>query len=174
MSERRATYIRTEEGISSGRGPTRILLATDGSRVSELAAKTAVELSRKFGSRLVLARIMLVSSSYSGFGPDEDDTLTIYQEDTERAQKLLEKQVKQLEDEGVAVEKAHLRAGEPDAEVVSLAKEVGADLVVVGSRGPGAFKGMIMGDVSESIVRHAHCPVWVVCEQEHTSDGRRE
>ena len=46
-------------------------------------------------------------------------------------------------------------------EIVGLAEEVGADLIVVGSRGLGGFRRALMGSVSESVVRHAHCPVLV-------------
>lgn len=172
MSERGATDVRPEE-TKGGGAPARILLATDGSKGSELAARTAGEFSRKFGAGLYLAHVMPVSSFHSGFGPDEGDSLTIYEEDASHAQDLLNKQVRQLEDEGVAVEKADLRIGEPDAEVVAFAEEIGADLVVVGSRGTGNFKRAPIGSVSESIVRHAHCPVMVVREQEPKNDGRQ-
>jgi hypothetical protein len=52
--------------------------------------------------------------------------------------------------------------GRPDAEIVTQAEEIGAGLIVVGSRGLGASGRSLMGGVSESVVRHAHCPVLVV------------
>ena len=51
--------------------------------------------------------------------------------------------------------------GEPDAEVVALGEDIGADMIVVGSRGMGRLRRPI-GSVSSSIVAHAHCPVLVV------------
>jgi nucleotide-binding universal stress UspA family protein len=39
---------------------------------------------------------------------------------------------------------------------------LGADLIVIGSRGLSGMKRLLMGSVSESVVRHAHCPVLVV------------
>lgn len=177
MSERGATDVWREEETTGVGAPARILLASDGSKGSELAAKTAAELSRKFGSRVYLTHVMPVSSFCSGFGlehdPGEVDTLSIYEEDAEHAQGILDKQVEQLEDEGVAVEKAYLRTGEPDAEIVALAEEIRADLVIVGSQGTGTFERAPMGSVSESIVRHANCPVLVVRGQEFIDDGRR-
>jgi len=43
-----------------------------------------------------------------------------------------------------------------------VARSTGAELLVVGSRGPGGFRGMVMGSVSLQCVLHAHCPVTVV------------
>jgi nucleotide-binding universal stress UspA family protein len=52
---------------------------------------------------------------------------------------------------------AHARVGRPDAEIVRLAEEIGAGLVVLGSRGLGPIRRVLMGSVSSSVVRHAHC-----------------
>jgi nucleotide-binding universal stress UspA family protein len=52
--------------------------------------------------------------------------------------------------------------GHPALELVSAADAAGADLLVVGSRGHGAFTGMLLGSVSEHCVHHARCPVVVV------------
>ena len=59
---------------------------------------------------------------------------------------------------------AHLGRGKVDHEVVSLAEEIGAGLVVLGSRGHSGIRRALMGSVSDSVVRHSHCPVLVVRE----------
>jgi len=56
--------------------------------------------------------------------------------------------------------------GVPDEEIVVLAEELGADLVVLGSRGLGGMRRTLIGSVSDSVVRHAHCPVLVVRHEE--------
>jgi nucleotide-binding universal stress UspA family protein len=56
--------------------------------------------------------------------------------------------------------------GKAAAEIVELAQELGAGLVVVGSRGLGGIRRALMGSVSDSVVRHAHCPVLVVRREE--------
>jgi nucleotide-binding universal stress UspA family protein len=49
--------------------------------------------------------------------------------------------------------------------IVGLAEELGAGLIVMGSRGLGRIRRALMGSVSDSVVRHAHCPVMVVREE---------
>ncbi len=50
-----------------------------------------------------------------------------------------------------------------------VAEETGADLVVMGSRGLGGIRRALMGSVSDSVVRHAHCPVLVVRNEHRQS-----
>ncbi|MGF1472727.1 MAG: universal stress protein [Rubrobacteraceae bacterium] len=173
----RTNVERTDEGTRGRQAPARILVATDGSDASKLAILKASEYARRFDSKIYLTHITPIASSHCGFGPawdpDEGDTLTIYEEDVERARGILDEHAKQLADEGVSVEKANLGSGEPAAEVVAFAEEIMADLVVVGSRRTGAFQGAAMGRVSESVLRYAHCPVVVVREQELSDDGSR-
>ena len=51
-----------------------------------------------------------------------------------------------------------------DHEILTLAEEIGAGLIVLGSRGHGRIRRALMGSVSDAVVRHAHCPVLVVRE----------
>ncbi len=53
--------------------------------------------------------------------------------------------------------------GDPATEIVHLADQAGADLIIVGSHGRSGVTRLILGSVAESVVRHAHCPV-LVCK----------
>ena len=55
----------------------------------------------------------------------------------------------------------HTRIGRPDVEIVALAEEIGADLVVVGSHSRSGVGRVLLGSVSEAVVRNARCPVLV-------------
>jgi nucleotide-binding universal stress UspA family protein len=149
--------------------PTKILLATDGSEEAGRAARMATVLSEKVGSELHLVYGSLAESPYYP-GPEMPDVRKDYLEHLhERARAWLEQQAERLEAEGVNVGAAHLRLGAPDREIVSLAEELEAGLIVVGSRGLGGLKRALLGSVSDSVVRHAHGPVLVV----RSKDRRR-
>jgi nucleotide-binding universal stress UspA family protein len=152
--------------------PTKILLATDGSEEAILAAKTAADIAQQTGSELhvVHARLALpwTTGPYSATEPPTT-SIASKEEARQRVLQWLDDQVKKIEAEGGTVTRAHLRLGRPEEgaitvaeEIVSLAEEIRAGLIVVGSRGLGGIKRALMGSVSDSVVRHAHCPVLVV------------
>jgi nucleotide-binding universal stress UspA family protein len=142
--------------------PAKILLPTDGSEEAALAARTAADLATKTGSELHLVHVLVLppETLYDPFGTDARE------EFEKRGRARLEELTEKLEASGGAVEGAHFRVGSPDAEIIAQAEEVGADMVVLGSRGLGVMRRALMGSVSDSVVRHAHCPILVVREYE--------
>ena len=156
--------------------PTRILLASDGSETAAHATEVAVELSKKTDSELHVLYVGEYSPAL--LYPQAADTSWVVQEDLapiqeeqgqqfeQVARRTLDAEVQQVRAVGGTVAQAHLRMGTPDAEVVDLAEELDVGLVVVGSRGLGGIRRALMGTVSDSVVRHAHCPVLVVRKEE--------
>jgi|SRR5215207_663937 len=141
--------------------PTKILLATDGSKEAALAARTAIDVAHKTGSEL---HVVYVEPWPPIIDPKADKAVTeaINEKKMKRANRLLGAQVQEIEAAGCSVAKAYLRKGGAAEEIVSLAEEMGAGLIVVGSRGWGRLRRALIGSVSESVVRYAHCPVLVV------------
>ena len=138
--------------------PTTVLLATDGSEEAELAARSAIDLAGKTGSGLHVVHVLVLppETLHDPFG-------TAAREEFERRGRArLDELVGRLEVSGGAVAGAHFRVGSPAAEIVAQAEEVGAGLVVLGSRGLGAMRRALLGSVSDSVVRHAPCPTLVV------------
>jgi nucleotide-binding universal stress UspA family protein len=80
------------------------------------------------------------------------------------AKELLEQQAKRIEESGVSVKESHLREGRAEEEIVEVAEEIGAGMIVMGSRGYGRLRRALLGSVSDAVVRHAHCPVTIVRE----------
>jgi nucleotide-binding universal stress UspA family protein len=141
--------------------PTKILVATDGSEEAALAANTAVDLAGRTGSELHVVHVGEVAPVYH---PERHGYLAQYDKLREEAQRLLDEQVEQVRTAGEIV--GHLRIGHPDKEIVVLSEEMGAGLIVAGSRGKGPLKRALLGDVTSSVVRHAYRSVLVVREEE--------
>jgi nucleotide-binding universal stress UspA family protein len=141
--------------------PTRILVATDGSREAQLALTTAADLAKSTDSELHVVHVGEVPLVYH---PERHAYQAEYEEHEKESQQLLEAQVQRIEGVGATEAQAHLRMGRADEEIVELAKSIDAGLIVMGSRGHGRLRRALVGSVSESVVRHAHCPVTIVRE----------
>ena len=143
--------------------PTTILLATDGSEEAQLAATTAADLAEKTNSEL---HVVTVGPDYPLYELPEhpaefEDVLRGNRRETKE---ILEQQAKRIEESGGSINETYLREGRAEEEIVELAEELGAGLIVMGSRGHGRLRRALMGSVSDAVVRHAHCPVTIVRE----------
>jgi nucleotide-binding universal stress UspA family protein len=143
----------------------RILLATDGSPEAERALGMAATLSEKLGAELQVVSVEPMPDPLSWpeariMSPELRGDIRERAE--EAARKLLEDQVEKIEERDLVVSEVHAVAGRPDTEIVRVAEEVGAGLVVLGSRGLGPVRRAVMGSVSLSVVHHSHGSVLVV------------
>ena len=151
--------------------PTKVLLATDGSAEAQLAARIAADLAQKTGSQLHVVHVFGIAPVgppvYSGATDLQGEALEEEAEEQiseQRAREVLEVEVGKVRSAGGTVVEAHLIEGRIAPEIVGLAEQIGAGLIVMGSRGRGGIRRALMGSVSDSVVRHAHCPVLVVRE----------
>jgi nucleotide-binding universal stress UspA family protein len=154
--------------------PTKILLATDGSEEAQLALSTAVDQANSTNSELHLVTVGPWNPDPSYATHEASYRWQTYEEVIEalgkEAQQILDEQVKKIEEAGGTVQEAYVRRGQKDQEIVRLAEEIGAGLIVIGSRGRAGVRRALMGSVSDSVVRHAHCPVLVVRKQKQQAD----
>lgn len=136
-------------------GWDKLLLATDGSARSRLAADRALELAQSHGSDLVVLSVLDFPAGIRGVAPLERlELLKICQgqvaEVVKRAESL------KLKAEGVIME------GVAYSAIADLAREYRVDLVVMGSHGKTGLSRLLMGRVPERVIGHAPCPVLVV------------
>jgi nucleotide-binding universal stress UspA family protein len=134
--------------------PTKILLATDGSEDARRATEVAADLAGNSGSEL---HVVHVWHDVPGFAH-----AFVKRELRRQGQEILDEQVKKIEESGGTVARAHLRGGRTSDEVVELSEELGVGLLVVGSRGLGTVRRILMGSHSEEIVHNARVPTLVV------------
>jgi nucleotide-binding universal stress UspA family protein len=130
---------------------TGILVAIDGSPAASDALDVAIELAREPGVRLTAlsVRVMLVRGVVVT-APDEPEATSVLADAARRAA-------------ATGVELATVtRAGDPREEILATAEELGADLVVLGSRGLGELRPALLGSVSRAVVARSRRPVVVV------------
>jgi nucleotide-binding universal stress UspA family protein len=141
---------------------TAILCGIDGSPDSRAALEVAARLAGRLGARLVLAHVVeLAHIPYAAVGPmgapPSTTMLAVANEDAGR--RLLDRVAHET---GLVDAERRTAIGFPAERLADLADEEHAELVVVGSRGRGAFKAAFLGSVSRDLVGAARCPVLVV------------
>jgi nucleotide-binding universal stress UspA family protein len=142
---------------------TRMLLATDGSEEAELATRAAAELAEDTGSELHVLYVeplpdFMKKNDAGTPGYDRE----LYEKIEEEARETLRKLVWRVKVAGGIVADSHLRMGGVAEEIVTFADDLDVDLIIVGSRGLHGIRRALTGSVSESVFRHARCPVMVV------------
>jgi nucleotide-binding universal stress UspA family protein len=134
----------------------RILLATDLSAASDGAATQALELASDLGATLLVLSVIDASSGWIAGRPGQRiDQLRAGRE--QAAQGLVAKG----REAGVRVSFL-IWEGNAGEAIVDVATSEAVDLVVVGSHGRGSMGRLLIGSVSDFVVRHAPCPVLVV------------
>jgi nucleotide-binding universal stress UspA family protein len=136
----------------------RILLASDGSRCAIKAAELASEIALKFQSHMSILAVyhpVTVVSAYGDgafeIGPDEiDDVLD----------EAICNTVKVFDAKHVPYD-VRKEIGYPAEQIERVAKEEDCDLIVLGSRGMGGLKSLLLGSISDSVIHAVHCPVLV-------------
>ena len=144
--------------------PTKIVLATDGSEDAAAATRAAVDLANRSGSELH------VMHAFEFIPPREYMSVALRlhspSDFSRHGRRLLDEQVERIEEAGGAVAGVHLKTGSPVDQILYASEELEAGLVVVGRRGLGGVKRLLMGSVSEGVVHHARCPVLVLRSEE--------
>ena len=143
----------------------RILVAVDGSMTSFEALSKAIELQELTDAEIYLLCVYkhhsLFEASLSMGRPAEmdipDTVLSEYAKDVVNHAKQL------AAERGGKNVRGFVKAGKPSKVIVEFAKEKGADLIVIGTKGTHSDKdGLFLGSVSHRVASHAKCPVLVV------------
>jgi len=142
---------------------TKILLATDDSESAELAGRAAADISNKTAAELHLVHVWTDVPPPAYPGPSLRTLDNYSRLARDEAMRLLRREAWNTRVAGGRVVGEHLREGQPAEEIIVLAEELDADLVVVGSSRAGRVKRLITGSVSEGVVHRASCPVLIVC-----------
>jgi nucleotide-binding universal stress UspA family protein len=139
----------------------RIVVGVDSSKTSLKALRWALEEAKLRGSSLQLVhafpRPELVGMTMVVTLPSDDEL-------REASAQVLSEALEAVGGPGDVSVSTHVGAGGPASVLVETAH--GADLLVIGSRGLGGFRGMLLGSVTQQVIAHAPCPVVVLTPDE--------
>lgn len=144
-----------------------IVVPTDFSEAALQALNYALSLAKTFQAKIYLVHVYEPIVYYSDAPMGMPDLIELEQNIrvvAERSiQQLVEKQIKTRESEfGVISVETILVQGKPFVEIIKTAKEKNADLIVLSTHGRSALEHILLGSVTEKVVRKAHCPVLTV------------
>lgn len=142
-----------------------IVWATDGSKNADEALSVAKALAYEQGGTLVVVHVVQRYATKHG--------LAVYADEDDVKAKLTHV-VEELSGQGL---KTSLKivdhiGPQPAHEIANLAREAGADLIVVGTRGHSAVVGLLLGSVTTRLLHVASCPVLVVPGSQHDTNDQ--
>lgn len=136
----------------------KIMVPTDFSEYSGAALNYAIFLARAFGAEVAVLHVLepaIYGLDFSITHPEGSSDLK------EELMKGIGEWVEKMRGLGISAE-GHLVTGNPFVEVLKVAKNVKADLIVMGTHGRTGLAHVFMGSVAERVVEKAHCPVLTV------------
>jgi len=141
---------------------TRVIVGTDGSETADKAVETAADLARQLGAELHIVTAHR-SSGGGGMGSASGAAMA----GTGAAEGLQSEAAKQVAEKAAATwgtgltTAAHAASGSPADAILEVAEKIGADLIVVGSKGMHGAR-RVLGSVPNSVAHGASCSVLVV------------
>jgi nucleotide-binding universal stress UspA family protein len=134
-----------------------IVCATDGSEHADRSLECAKQLAQQDGSRLTVVHIVEKIGGGRAMGQP-------WRADEDEIKAKVKAQTAALSDEGIdaALSIAGDLSGQPAHDIANIAREVGADLIVVGTRGRSTIGGLLLGSVTQRLLHIAPCPILAV------------
>lgn len=141
-----------------------ILVPIDGSEHSRVALCVACKLARQEDGRLILLHIpeALPHEPLLVWGIGAVPLESTMEKRDEVGQTLLDHAIEEARALGIEQAKPVLARGDPSQTILAAAEEHGVDTIVMGSRGLGDLKGLVVGSVSHKVSHGADCRVITV------------
>jgi nucleotide-binding universal stress UspA family protein len=134
----------------------KILVPIDGSDHSVRAMQEAMRIAKLVEGKITLMHVFSIGTSFI-----KTSTQNYYYDLVrKKGRRILTDGMKKAETEGCKVETL-LVEGDAVEKIVKTARECDFDLIVMGARGLSKIKGLLLGSVSEGVIRNAPCPVLV-------------
>lgn len=139
----------------------KILVPYDGSEHSKRAFSYALDLAKKYSSEVIVASCILVQDQFPETSIPEQEDLEL-QRQKKIASKILSALESESEDAKVRYKGVVLKTSSVADAILSYAESNGIDIMVIGSRGLGGFKKLLLGSVASALSQYSKCPVLIV------------
>ncbi|HSZ19624.1 MAG TPA: universal stress protein [Candidatus Acidoferrum sp.] len=141
----------------------KILIAIDGSDFSQAALQSVTARPWPADSEVKVLHVveppsLLLGREMGGYDPEFE---AVWKALREQAKDLVMKAAEKLRGAKLNVS-TELVEGNPKSQIIDIANEWHADMIVLGSRGRSGLNRFLMGSVSQDVVRHAHCSVEII------------
>ena len=137
-------------------GFRKILIAVDGEAVSAHAADIGIQLACCVTGEVAFVHVVEPGLTHAP-GIAAEDLVAEAEKDSQRMLRSLESSISPL-----FAARKFIRVGRPAHEILAVAREWPADVIVVGSHGRHGIPRVLLGSVAEAVMRHAECPVLVI------------
>jgi len=136
----------------------RIVVPTDFSDCAEQAWALAKRVAARLGSEVLLAHVLVEPIVYGDASLATDTTWQLFEQGRKWVEAELEKWAASARAQGITV-RTIVRTGSANEEIVNLAIDEPADLIIMGTHGRSALNRALLGSVADRVVRFAPCPV---------------
>ena len=143
----------------------RILLATDGSKLSDKAVQTAMELTQIFSADLVVVKVVphYIQTYFEGsFAINDVDVKNIESQWETAAQKTLDEVQALALANGLHIHTRVVKSDDIAQGLIDTAKQLNSELIVMASHGRKGIKRLLLGSETTSVLTHATIPVLVL------------
>lgn len=139
----------------------KILVPYDNSENSKRAFRYALDLAKKYNSEIVVASCILIQDQFSETSLPEEEGLQV-QKQMDIATKFFSTLEMESDEEKIRCKGVILKTSSVTDALLSYAESNCIDMIVIGSRGLGGFKKLLLGSVASAISQHSTCPVLIV------------
>jgi nucleotide-binding universal stress UspA family protein len=140
---------------------SKIIIPLDGSELSEEAITGALPLAKAFGSEVIFVAVLDLTAGMYDVYSEAFNPVDLKAQLEKFLETALDRATTHAESEGLRASR-FLKVGVPHEEIASVSEELGADLIVMTTHGRKGLTHLLLGSVTEKVIRTAPCPVLVV------------
>ena len=139
-----------------------ILVPIDGSETSMAAMREAIKLGKVLNSKITVVQVMALDPFIADAYVKTGETNELIERTRTYLLDILEQAKQQFSNEGITVETKLLEGFVVHEEIIQAARDLNADLIVMGSHGRTGVRKLVLGSVAQKVLGESHIPVLIV------------